>query len=97
MSRVKRGRKETWASRAALGLAILALRAKKENQVTLDHLALSLGTLMARWWSRSLAPQGHQGKMEPLAGMASLEILARTANPVKWGPRVSLECQGSRV
>lgn len=58
--------------RAVLDLAILALRAKKENQVTLDPLGPSLSTLMARWWSRSLAPQGHRGRMDSLAGMASL-------------------------
>lgn len=58
--------------RAVLDLATLALRDKKESQVTLDHPGPSLGTLMAQWWSRSLVPPGHRGKTEPLAGMASL-------------------------
>lgn len=65
--------------------------------MTLDHLGPTLGTLMAQWWSKSPAPPGHRGRMEPLAGTASLEILARTANPVKWGPQGSPGCQGSRA
>lgn len=57
--------------RAALDLATLALRARKGNLATLAPLGQSHGTLTAQWWSRSLVPQGRQGRMEPLAGTAS--------------------------
>lgn len=58
--------------RAALALATLAPRARKGNQGTLVPLGLYPGTPTAWWWSRSLVPQDHQGRMEPLAGMESL-------------------------
>jgi len=61
--------------RAVLDLATLAPRARKASQESLAPLALSHGTLTACHWSKSLAPlapRAPQGRMGPLAGMASL-------------------------
>lgn len=57
--------------RVVLDLATLVPRARKANLVTLAPLEPSHSTPMAQW-SRSPVPQGHQGEMEPLAGMANL-------------------------
>lgn len=95
-----------WASRAALDLATLALRARKVSQESLAPLALPHSTLAACRWSKSLAPPAPlapQERMGPLAGMESLVIPARMANLVRWGPpgsqghQESLDRRGRRV